>query len=72
MVKPRRGIDWTGIRIGKRVKPRSFTEGMLESVKRYQRDKLVREQEERGRDEVPTIIPFPSDQAQAADGSSDT
>jgi hypothetical protein len=44
---------------------------VLESVKRYRRDKLIREQEERGRAESPTIIQFPSEEAQAADGSAD-
>ena len=38
---------------------------------RYKRDKLIREQAERGRAESPTIIPFPSEEAQAADGSGD-
>ena len=53
--------------LSKRVKASSFTEGVFKSVKRYRRDKLIRGQEERGRDEAPTIIPFPTEEKQATD-----
>ena len=45
--------------LSKRVKASSFTEGVFKSMKRYRRDKLIWEQEERGRDEAPTIIRSP-------------
>lgn len=70
MVKPRNRIDWTGMR--KAVKPSSFVEEVLKSVKRYRRDKLIREQEECGRDEPPKTIPFPTGAKQAIDEPADT
>jgi hypothetical protein len=69
VVRPRGKTYWT--EFSKGIKASSFTEGVLKKMKRYRRDKLIREQEERGRAESPTIIPFPSEEAQAADGSSD-
>jgi len=69
VVRPRGKTYWTEFR--KRIKGSSFTEEVLKSMKRYRRDKLIREQEERGRAESPTIIPFPSEEAQAADESPD-
>ena len=60
---------WREFRKG--IKASSFIDGVFESMKRYRRDKLIREQEERRRVESPTIIPFPSEKAQAADGSAD-
>ena len=45
----------------------SSAECMLEVAERPLQDKLIRQQEERGSDEPPTIIPFPSEKAQAAD-----
>jgi len=53
--------------MSKRVNARTFTEGVLESVKRYRRDKLIRALEERGRGEARTIISFPTEEKQAND-----
>ena len=69
VVRPRGKTYWTEFR--KSIKGTDFTEDVLRNVVRYKRDKLIREQAERGRAESPTIIPFPSEEAQAADGSGD-
>jgi hypothetical protein len=70
VVRPRGKTYWT--EFSKRIKASSFTEGVLKKVKRYRRDKLIREQGERGRDEAPTIIPFPTEEKQATDEPADT
>jgi len=67
VVRPRGKTYWTELR--KRIKGTDFAEDVLRNMVRYKRDKLIREQAERGRAESPTIIPFPSEDAQAADGS---
>lgn len=71
-LRPRaRGREyWT--ELSKRVEASSFTEEVLESVKRYRRNKLIREQAERGRDEASTVIPFPTEEKQANDEPADT
>jgi len=70
VVRPRGKTYWTEFR--KRIKATSFTENVLRNVVRYKRDKLIREQEERGRAESPTIIPFPTEEKQATDEPADT
>ena len=68
-VRPRGKAYWRSFR--KKVKGTDFMEDVLRNMVRYKRDKLIREQAERGIAESPTIIPFPSEKAQAADGSAD-
>jgi len=46
-------------------------EGTLEAAQRQQQDGLIQEQEEITSDKLPTIIPFPSDEAQAVAGQPD-
>jgi hypothetical protein len=67
--KPRKRWDWSRF---KDLREKFTPEERLErAIVRYRKGKLLSGQNTQPRDTAATIIPFPSEQAQAADGSGD-